>query len=86
MTYRYTTMAVQGINNSRFIVAQTIQLHEQIIPVTKYGIHYSEVMEIPTSKTLPEEVARAYFRDAVLGLEYREFYRLRSIHVFRLSS
>lgn len=35
-----------------------------------------EVMDIPTSKTLTEELARSYFRDAVLGLEYLHYQKI----------
>lgn len=33
----------------------------------------SEIIDVPTSKPLPEEQARKCFCDAVLGLEYCEF-------------
>jgi len=37
---------------------------------------FSEILEVPTKKSLEEEVARRYFRDAVLGLEYRKWCKL----------
>jgi len=37
---------------------------------------FSEILEVPTKKPLEEEVARRYFRDAVLGLEYRKWCKL----------
>lgn len=36
-------------------------------------VFISPVMEIPTDDPLPEEQARSYFRDTVLGLEYCKF-------------
>lgn len=34
---------------------------------------YSPVMEVPTDSPLSEEQARLYFRDVVLGIEYRKY-------------
>lgn len=34
---------------------------------------YSPVMEVPTDSPLSEEQARLYFRDVILGIEYRKY-------------
>jgi hypothetical protein len=39
---------------------------------------HSPVMEIPSENPLAEEVAWNYFRDIVLGMEYRKIH----LHVF----
>lgn len=39
----------------------------------------SEVMEVPTDRPFTEEQARFYFRDLVLGIEYRKSHRLGSV-------
>lgn len=39
----------------------------------------SAVMEVPTDKPFTEELARFYFRDLVLGIEYRESHRQGSV-------
>lgn len=39
----------------------------------------SPVMEVPTDSPLSEEQARLYFRDVILGMEYREYLALLSL-------
>lgn len=36
-------------------------------------------MEVPTDSPLSEEQARLYFRDVILGMEYREYLALLSL-------
>lgn len=39
----------------------------------------SPVMEVPTDSPLSDEQARLYFRDVILGMEYREYIALISL-------
>lgn len=39
----------------------------------------SPVMEVPTDSPLSEEQARLYFRDVILGMEYRECLAILSL-------
>lgn len=36
-------------------------------------VEKGEVLQLPTDKPLDESTARKYFRDVVLGVEYREY-------------
>lgn len=43
-------------------------------------------MEVPTDSPLSEEQARLYFRDVILGIEYREYLPSLSLRgTFRIS-
>ncbi|XP_052228908.1 calcium/calmodulin-dependent protein kinase kinase 1-like isoform X3 [Dreissena polymorpha] len=39
-------------------------------------VEKGEVMELPTSQTLPEEKAWSYFRDIILGIEYLHYQKI----------
>lgn len=41
-------------------------------------VEKGEVLQLPTDKPLDEPTARRYFRDVVLGVEYREYIFLLS--------
>lgn len=47
-------------------------LSQTVFELLKKG----EVLEIPTTSPLPEETARKYFRDVVLGLEYLHYQKI----------
>lgn len=41
--------------------------------VSSASLVCSPVMEVPTDEPLSEERARSYFRDVILGIEYRKY-------------
>ena len=62
------------------LVACEIDIHD-LISWSYFAFFPSEVMDIPNSTPLSEDEAWNYFREVILGIEYREYISRRNHYV-----